>query len=511
MISSIRSSQSQQVFIKFLFGAIALSMVVGPVFSIFQNTSQASSVFASSKKHDLSFQDFFALDPVQGQNLLSLATEGREAFSKILSEYLYARSYQDFLKDHRCEMSDDLAFSLFVETYLPQYFPTQEQRNLVVQQIFQKYPSHKDFLEAHRIREQLVATEFQKIFMEFSKSLSTKLISPVHTVYGLETAYFKVPSAHFSSNPSSADLEAFYQAHLDSYQTEPYIDLSVLRISVPQQDLDQYFEGLQTPWTQLFVDLQQGAFFSYEELLAKHQDLLQVHEANRSEHYTDLTPESLKALYDHQGLFEQCLDLDFSQSTTALTAVLDGGVLSILEVQNPRPSTLLSFEQAQPKVLSDYKKDQSFKTVYQHAESWAKNLPSDFSPEKIVQTDLSLGTVPTSHPLWMLFAKALDTSPESLPVVGDYLLDQKSSADQGVIVHRLKAITLGQHDSIEPDHQRFSAHVIESLVGLSLKDSIEKDYGYTLNNEAWKALEPLIQKAQDLYDDSLETPGTSAS
>ncbi len=497
MISSIRSSQNQQTFIKVLFGAIAVSMIVGPVFSIFQSTNDPAVVFATSKKNQISFQDFFAMDPAQGQHILSLASEGKEVFSKLLAEYLYAHSYQDFLKDHDCEISDQLAFSLFLETYLPQYFPTQEQRDLIVQQILKKYSSYTDFLQAHRIREQLVAAEFQKILIEFAQNLHSKVSLPLQTVYTLETAYFKLPHADRLDTPTMDELNLFYKNNIDNYATEPLLDMSVVRIALPEDQMQAYFEGAQTPWTALLVDLQQGLSCNYEELLAHHQDTLSSHNIDRSEHYDRLNPESLKTLYDHEGLFDQCMNLDFS-AQTALTAVLDGNVLSILEIQNIQPSVRLSLEQAYQQVLKDYQNSQMLEKTFMHARTWAQKSESDLMPEKILNIDVSLGQVTTSHPLWTLLTQALEKQELSLD---DYVIDSQSSIDHGVIVHRLKAITTQSIDN--PDADRLSAHVFQSLVGLGLKERIEKDYGYHLNDQAWKTLEPLIQKAQDLEDESI--------
>lgn len=365
-------------------------MVLGTVLSAFMGGS--NPIVLKSSVGEIRRNDLFARGQPWALIFQHLNTQDPKEVPLLLNQYLLPKIYQDFFTHHRFEMSDRLAWGLFLQRFQNEKL-SPEKIQALNQAIQQQYGSKSEFLK--QLKVQLYTIAMQESLYAIGQPISPDF-DIQHKASNLERhthIYTYVPEDFYAQipQPQPEDLQAFYESHLQQYTLGSSLDieyfmLTPAQVDLPAQDSQEYQQAVDSLRTRGYEDItpalvQQSLYHQIIEEVnaqttplsfAELQDLLKskgiAEQYVASKAFSGMREDDLDDLFDQPGLYNVAYTVYTSQQKAVQHYGLSEEQELFVFVTNHNEGGPQNLEEINYQVAQDWKKERAFALALEQAQ-----------------------------------------------------------------------------------------------------------------------------------------------
>lgn len=365
-------------------------MVLGTVLSAFVGGS--NPIVLKSSVGEIRRNDLFARGQPWALIFQNLNTQDPKEVPVLLNQYLLPKIYQDFFTHHRFEMSDRLAWGLFLQRFQNEKL-SPEKIQALNQAIQQQYGSKSEFL--NQLKVQLYTIAMQEALYAIGQPLSPEF-DIQHKTTNLERQthiYTYVPEDFYTqiSQPTSEELQAFYEGHLQQYTLGSSLDieyflLTPAQIHLPAHDSEEYEQAVLSLQSRGYEEItpaliQQALYhqiieevnaqtnsLSFAELqsLLKEKGITAKYLAAKT--FSGMREDELDDLFDQPGLYNVAYTVYTSQQKAVQHYGLSEEQDLFVFVTNHNEGGPQNIDEISYQVAQDWKKERAFELALAQAQ-----------------------------------------------------------------------------------------------------------------------------------------------
>lgn len=389
MLLDLRETQNNYI-IRIIFFITIAGMVLGTVLSAFMGGS--NPIVLKSSVGEIRRNDLFARGQPWALIFQHLNTQDPKEVPVLLNQYLLPKIYQDFFTHHRFEMSDRLAWGLFLQRFHNEKL-SPEKVQALNQAIQQQYGSKSEFLK--QLKVQLYTIAMQEALYAIGQPLSPEF-DIQHKAANLERhthIYTYVPEDFYAqiSQPTPEELQAFYESHLQQYTLGSSLDieyflLTPAQVNLPAVDSDEYQQAVASLQNRGYEEItpalvQQSLYhqiieevnaetspLSFNELQALLKEKGIAEQYLSAKAFSSMREDDLDDLFEQPGLYNVAYTVYTSQQKAVQHYGLSEEQELFMYVTNHNEGGPQRLEEIAYQVSQDWKKERAFELALEHAQ-----------------------------------------------------------------------------------------------------------------------------------------------
>jgi hypothetical protein len=394
MLLDLRHNQNNN-FIRTIFLLTAMAMLLGSVVTAF--VGQSNPVLLKSSVSEIRRKDLFSRSQPWALIFQQLNISSKDDVPSLLNQYLLPKIYQDFFTHYHFEMSDKLAWSLFLQRFQNETLSAEKMQRLQ-QAIQQQFGSKTEFLK--QLKTQLYNTALQEALSAIAQPLvpdfdiqhdADKLQRHTHI-------YTYLPQDFYADiiEPSAEDCATFYESHIAKYTLMPtlnleYVLLTPSYITLPESNTPQYehlaadiqARGYQEVTSAL---MQQVLYHQLIEKLNSTDGLTSLSDVAEflqqygvsynslsSKNFDSINEEQLDDLFEQPGLYNVAATLYTSNQKSFQHYPLSEEQELLMVIKSHDAGGPQPLERVHYQVVQDLKKELAFQRALQKAQNDCDN------------------------------------------------------------------------------------------------------------------------------------------
>lgn len=520
MLLDLRQTHHSYI-IRIIFLGLIVAMLFGSVLSAVIGGG-SNPILLKSSVAEIRRRDLFSRGGQSLALVFQQLNQDQEDFPALLNQYLLPKIYQDFFTHYGFQISDRLAWDLFLQQFESQEL-TAEKINAINQAIQQQYGSRSQFIAQLKVQLYTIALQ------EALYHLGQPIISPLDVQQKAEKlqrhvhVYTYLPQDFYTQvpQPTQEELQDFYQKNTYRYVQESslsveYFLLSPMQMILPQEESAEYLSLVAQLQARGYEEvtpllLQQEAYHALlnnldswdgQQSIAEAQQVLAQYgvavDKLSVQKLSEVCQESFDELFEQPGLYNvaQNIYLSYQQPLHHYSIGTDQELF--LFVADYEEEGIKPYETIAYQVQQDWKHAQAFERTLAYVQNSYEQYCTDPQPSQLTayhhHKELVVGDIFSDHRLDSEMKVALSTLYD--PRLGLEKSMQVIQSDDGDHINfvvmdelSLQKPNLEDEQPIEPLF-RLDEFAQQKLLHKIVDKDLFRNFGYAIvNPEFWSLVQ----------------------